>query len=66
MPDPRDDRSVVRYVCTLDPEGTWEDYPNKGFGFPMGEPVGDHPWLGKRLVDRATGRGFLNTRPPRA
>ncbi|WP_421122025.1 LEM-3-like GIY-YIG domain-containing protein [Aquihabitans daechungensis] len=60
VPDPRDARSVVRYVWTLDPKGEWEDYGQR-FGFPIGSPVLEHPWLGKRLVDRATGRGVLKS-----
>jgi len=63
VPDPRDGRSVVRDVWKLDPKGLWEDYPTFGnkFGFPSGDPVLDHPWLGKRLVESSTNQGVLRS-----
>ena len=62
VPDPRDRRSVIRYVWKLDPHAPWEDYDDmKKFGFPSGELVPDHPWLGKRPIDRATKRGILRS-----
>ncbi len=61
--DPRDGRSVIRYIWRIHPDAPWEDYADKQrkFGFPKGELVPDHPWLGKRPVDRASGRGALRS-----
>lgn len=58
VPDPRDGRTVVRYIWKLNPSGVWEDYGDR-FGFPLGGLVPAHPWLGKRLVNNRTGIGLL-------
>ena len=47
VPDPRDGRSVIRYVWKLGPSAVWEDYDGRKFGFPTGELMSDHPWLDK-------------------
>ncbi len=58
--DPRDKRSAVRYVWAIDSEGKWEDYGSTvGFGFPLGTLIENHPWLGRHLIKRTDGIGFL-------
>ena len=53
--------TVLRYLWKVK-DGLWEqyDWERRRFGFPLGEPIKDDPWLGCKILDKKTGKGFFS------